>query len=459
MAYQVVICGAGRVGQGIAERLVEERADVTVVDVDANLIEEVTAKYDVRGVVGHASHPSILKRAGAADADMMIAVTYSDEVNLTACQVGSSLFDIQHTIARVRASEYLRDEWSDLFQRKGLSINRLISPEIEVARSILGRIDTPGAFATYSLSHDLVKILGVTLAANCPILNTPISQIRELFPQLPAAVLGVMREGKVFTPADSDQLLEGDSVLWAVDAPNVVDILDILAIKRAETRRVLIVGGGNIGAYLADLLEKRGGLRVRVIERDRARAESVAEKLKRTVVVHGDALQQEILREGGASEAEVVVAVANDDKVNILTSVLARSMGKARTIALVNEQTFSPLRGVLNVDVFVDPRSITVSTILRTMRKGQVYGLHSVLGGRAEVWEAGLLDASPLVGKSLSQVRIPDGVSLGGVIREGRFIAARESLVIGVKDKLIVFALREAVGKAEQFLRKAAEVY
>lgn len=456
---KVIIVGAGRVGFGIARELANDQNNVIVVDTDPALIEQITTDLDVRGIVGNGAHPDVLERAGANDADMIIAVTYGDETNMIACQISHSLFDVPTKIARVRAQSYLDPQWSDLFGPKNMPIDVVISPEAEVAKAILRRLETPGAFDTMPFAGGKVVVLGAAIEETCPIIQTPLRQLTELFPHLKARIVAIRRDGNVFVPVPDDQLVANDEAYIVADAAHVDRTLDILGKTAPKARRVVLVGGGNIGTLLARSLEALPGVRVRLIERDKRRAEAAAEQLRRTVVLHGDGLDPNLLDEAGISDAELVIALTNDDKVNVLTGALAKDRGAQRAVCLVNERTYIGLKQPLGIDIFIDPRSSTISTILQHVRKGRITGLYTVGDGQGEFIEGILLATSPLIGKPLSDAGLGDGVVVASVIRKDRVVLSGPDTVFEVNDRILVFAEREKINRVEKLFRVSIEFY
>lgn len=456
---KVIVCGAGRVGFGIAKELAEERNSVTMIDHQAEHIEKATVNLDVRGIVGHAAHPGVLAEAGASDADMIIAVTQSDEVNMVACQVAHSLFNIPNKIARIRAQGYLDAQWGGLFTSNHIPIDVVISPETEVGHAIIRRLETPGASDTFPFAKGQVRVLSISLHEDCPILATPLGQLTELFPDLQAHVAGVRRDDHVFTADPSDQLLAGDEVYVFVHQDHVDRTLDIFGRSAERARRVVIIGGGNIGVFVAKTLEDRPGLRVRMIEADKAKAQHAADALARTVVLHGDGLDPEIQDEAGSREAELVIALTNDDKVNVLASAMAKRDGARRTIALINDQSYQALKSALGVDVFIDPRSTTVSTILQHVRRGRITGLQFVEDGAAEIIEGVALETSPLVGKTFKDALNGVGAIAGAIVREGQVHIGADSMKIKADDRLVIFSERASVAQVEKFFRVAVEYF
>ena len=449
---RVVICGAGQVGYIIARHLAGEHNNVTVIDQEASLIQRVNDTLDVRGLVGFAAHPDMLEAAGAAEADMVIAVTFADEVNMVACQVAHSLFNVPKKIARVRHQSYLQPIWSDLFSRDHMPIDVIISPEVEVAKAVKRRLEVPGAFDMIPFAGDQVRVIGVHCDQDCPIIDTPLRQLTELFPDLNIVVVGIRRGDRMIVPTGDDQMLAGDEVYFIADTRHVTRALATFGHEEREARRIIIVGGGNIGLALARSLEDDDpSLRIKIIELNKERAETAADALNRTVVIHGDALDADILAEANVEATETIVAVADDDEVNILTSLLAKRYGCKRAVTLVNNASYIPLITSLGIiDAAVNPRATTVSTILQHVRRGRIRGVHSLEDGAAEVIEAEALETSPLVGKPLKDVQIPTGMIVGAVVRDGTPIIPRGDTVINVGDRVVMFVLAETVRKVEK---------
>ena len=311
---KVIICGAGQVGWQIARHLSGEKNDVTVVDVNADLVRRATETLDVQGVVGFASHPEVLARAGARDADMIIAATHSDEVNMVCCQIAQSAFNVTRKIARIRAQEYLDAAYSDLYNTDRLAIDVVISPEREVAEAALQRLAAPATFDTEMFMGGRAQLLGIQLSEDCPVLNTPLRQLNELFPTLRAIVVGVRREGNLFAPDPGDQLLPEDQIYVFTNTEDVNRCLEIFGKKNQKQERVVIIGGGNVGLGVARALETRTErTRAKIIEKSRPTAERAADALERTIVLHGDGMDMDLLMEASVDRADAVLAVTDDD--------------------------------------------------------------------------------------------------------------------------------------------------
>lgn len=456
---RIVICGAGQVGFGIAERLAQEGHEISVVDTSQRLVGVIRDTLDVRGVVGHGSHPDVLANAGAADADMLIAVTQADEVNMTACQVAHTLFDVPTKIARVRAQSYLAPHYQHLFQRDQLPIDVVISPEIEVGEMVMRRLALPGAVETVRFADDTVVVVGILCAEDCPVIDTPLRQLTELFPDLGAVVVGVFRDGRLFVPRSDDSLLAGDLVYVVAERTQVRRTLVIFGHEEPKANRVVIAGGGNIGLYVAEQLEAREPTtKLKIIERNRERAIAIADRLKRTVILNGSSLDQDILREADIEDADTLVALTNDDQANIIACVMAKTLGCTRNLSLINNASYPAFAHALGIDAYVNPRAVTISRVLRHVRRGRIESVHSLQNGAAEVIEAEALETSTLVGKPLKVINLP-GVRVGAVYRDGRAITPTADTRIMPHDRVIMFALRERVHEVEQMFRVSLEFF
>lgn len=457
---KVIVCGAGQVGSNIARYLASEGNNVTVIDQSAELIQKISDTLDVQAMVGFASHPNVLEQAGAADADMIIAVTLADEVNMVACQVANSLFNVPTKIARVRHQSYLQPIWADLFSRDHLPIDVIISPEIEVARAVARRLQVPGAFDMIPLADGKVRVVGVVCTESCPIINTPLRQLTGLFPDLNIEVVAIVRNEKPIIPSGDDQMLAGDEVYFVADTNHVGRAMAAFGHEEPEARRVIIIGGGNIGLCLAEEIEeKHAQVSARIIEVDRKRAQHVAQRLSRTMVLHGDGLDPDILEEANVRASETVVAVTNNDEGNILASLLAKRYGCERAITLINKTTYQPLVHPLGIDAVVSPRSITVSSILQHVRRGRIKAVHSLREGFAEVIEAEALETSALVNQPLRDIRLPAGVIVGAIVRGSEVIIPRPSTVVKPNDRVIILAEVGQVKKVEKMFAVRLEFF
>ena len=457
---KIVVCGAGQVGFNIARHLSMEGNDVIVIDTSPDLIRRINDNLDAQGVVGHASRPDVLDRAGISDADMIIAVTHTDEVNMVACQVAHSLFEVPTKIARVREQSYLDPAWSNLFSRDHLPIDVIISPEVEVAHAIIRRLQVPGSFEMIPLADDKVRLIGVRCDVHCPLINTPIKQLTQLFPDLSIVIVGLMRQDEPVRLTGEDELLVGDDVYFVVETGHVSRAMSAFGYDEPEARRLLICGGGNVALLLAQEIEAgEAGITVKIIEGDAERAATVASLLSGTVVLHGDVLDPEILEEAGVSSTDTVVTVTHDDETNILASLLAKRHGARRAITLLNKGTYEPLIAVLGIDVVVSPRNITASTILQHVRRGRIHAVHTLRDGFGELIEAEALETSSLVGQPLRDIDLPSGVMIGAIVRRGQVISPRGNTVVEHKDRVVLFATSDAVRKVEKLFSVRLEYF
>ncbi|MEO1911520.1 MAG: Trk system potassium transporter TrkA [Paracoccus sp. (in: a-proteobacteria)] len=457
---KIIICGAGQVGWQIARHLSGERNDVTVIDNNPELIRRATDALDVQGVTGFASHPDVLDRAGARDADLIIAATHSDEVNMVTCQVAHSVFQVPRKIARLRSGAYLDAIYSDLYRTEHLPIDVVISPEREVALAALQRLSAPSTFDVETFMDGKIHMLGIDLEPDCPALNTPLRQLTELFSSLRAIVAGVRRDGRLFAPEAGDQLFAGDQIYVFSHVDDVPRTLDIFGKPPQKQERVTIIGAGNVGLAVAQTLENRADrIRAKLIERDRARAEFAADRLERTIVLNGDGLSAELLDEAGVPQADAVLAVTDDDKTNILASVRAKQAGAKMAIALINDPTLVPLMGALDIDAYINPRATTVSTILRHIRHGRVRDIYSIGDAEAEVMEAQVLSTSPMSGRAIRDIEFPEGALLGAVRKGDKVIKPLADTRIEEGDIVLIFALTKDVHEVERLLQVSIDFF
>ncbi len=467
---RVIICGAGRVGQGIAERLSVDH-DVTMIDENADLLDRVGTRLDVRTVTGHAAHPEVLAEAGAQNTEMIIAVTQMDEVNMVTCQVAHSLFKVTTKIARIRSQAYTSPVYSNLFTRDNLPIDMHISPESEVSESILQGLKTPGAFLSAELGiidgkkRGLVRLLGVTIGdKSSAMAEQRLEEMHALLPESGARIVGIGRDKRLFAPKPDLKMMVGDRVYWIIPSERVHHLFEILNLAEDISRHVVIVGGGHIGLNVAKQLEaptqkgsKKNNVRVRLIEKDSNKADKAAESLERAIVLHGDGLNPSILQEAGVSDADLVVGLTNDDKTNLLLGALSKNIGAKKVISLVNEPDLANLKDNVGIDVLIDPRSITVSKILLKLRQGRLANLKTLENGAAEVVEGVVKETAPLVGMSLAHGELPEGITAGALIRDGVPIDLSER--VKVQDTVILFAEKEMSRKVDLLFRVKPEYY
>ncbi len=451
---KVIICGAGQVGWQIARHLSSENNDVTVVDNNPELIARATDTLDVSGVTGFASYPNILEQAGAKDADMIIAATFSDEVNMVTCQIAHSVFSIPRKIARLRAQSYLDVIYSDLYQRDHLPIDVVISPEQEVADAAVQQLASPATFETEPFFGGGVHLIGITVGENCAVLATQLRQLSELFSTLRAIIVGIRRAGVLFVPKADDELIDGDQIYVCTHNQDLSRTLEIFGKKAKKQERVIIVGGGNVGLRVAQALENgQTRMRAKVIERNRACAENAADVLERTVVLHGDGLDMDLMEEANLQSTDALLAVTDDDKTNLLACARAKAAGCPMVVALINDPSLTTLKETLGIDVFINPRATTVSSILRHIRHGRVRSVYSVGDAEAEVIEAQVMSTSPIAGKRIRDIDFPAGTLIGSIKKGEDILRPSGNTKIEEADLVVIFALSDVIPEVERLFQ------
>ncbi|MFC0340258.1 Trk system potassium transporter TrkA [Paracoccus niistensis] len=454
---RIIICGAGQVGWQIARQLSGEGHDVALIDRDERLIQQANDALDVQGIVGHASHPEVLDRAGAADCDLLIAATASDEVNIVACEIAAALFSVPRRIARLRAQAYIRPEYADLYQAQNLSIDVVISPEQEVAAAALSRLDAPTTFDTETFMDGRVRMLAMALTDSCPILNTPLRHLDQTFFGLRAVVVGLRRGGRFFAPEPNDQLHAGDRAYVVTPEEDVARTLDIFGLPGRPICRVVVIGCGNIGGAVSRSLDRAPEVTLRIIEGDLGRAEAAAERLRRSVVLHGDGMSPDLMAEAGVPQADAVLTLTADDHVNILAAIRARQAGAGMVVALINDPSLLPLASSLGIDAQISPRAVTVSSILRHIRRGRVRDVYSLGDAEAELIEAQVLPGSALAGQAVRDLKLPRGALIAAVEKAGAILKPRPDTRLEPGDLVLIFALAGDIHEVERLLQVSAD--
>jgi trk system potassium uptake protein TrkA len=457
---RVIICGAGQVGYSIASYLTNEENDVTVVDHKPELISQINEDLDVNGIVGHASNPDILNAANANDADMIIAVTQSDEVNMVACQIGHSLFGIPKKIARIRDQSYLQPAWSNLFSRAHMPIDVIISPEVVIAQEIYKRLSIPGTTHVSELAGGRLYLLGIICGEECPLIDTPLHQISNLFPDLSFRIVAILRKSKPVWPDKNEQLHIGDEAFFIVDKKHLKRSMAAFGHEEKEARRVVIAGGGAVGYGLATLLKKKSpSTQFKIIERNVVRSRFLSERMENTIILNGSSLDKEILEEASISNVDTYVAVTNDDESNILGSLLAKQYGCSRVITLVNNNVYSPLVGPLGIDTMVSPRLMIVATIMQHVRRGRIKGLHNLRDGFVEVIEAEISESSKIVNTPVGELKLPGKVMVAAIIRDDEMIMPKPEQQIRADDHVIVVSPREQAHNVEKMFSVQVDLF
>ena len=450
----IIICGAGMVGFSISKQLQAQGHSVTVIDQSSEDIKKINDTQDVKGIVGRATLPSVLENAGAKDADMIIAVTRNDETNMIVCQLASSLFNISKKIARIRSQEFLDGKWSKLYSKSNIPIDVIISPEREVAKSLYRKLEAPGALDNVPFVKDKVKLLEILIEKKCPIANMPLKDLTKKFPEFKAYIFGAERKESFVFFKKNDQMKVGDKVYAVVSTEQINKLLSVFGHDEKVAQKILIIGGGNIGLHLAKLLETTEGLRTKIIEKSKTRAEQIAGELSSSIVICGDALDEKILKEANIEEIETVFALTDDDEDNIMACVLAEKYTPSkRTIAIINKHNYNLLQESLKIDDLVDPRMTTVSTIMKHVHMGTIDTVYSLLDGKYEFLEAKILESSDLVSKSIRDSNLPDEVRIGAIVRKNKVMMPKSNFVFEKDDIVVVLSKREQLKEVEDIFR------
>jgi len=446
----IIICGAGRVGFSICNQLSKQGHSVTVIDKNGSDIQKINDTQDAKGIVGIATYPSVLEKADAKNADMIIAVTRNDETNMIVCQIAHSLFKIPRKIARIRSKEFLKPIWKGLFTKENLPIDIIISPEFEVAKSLYRKLEAPGAIDNIPFADDLVRLLEIQIDEKCPIVNTALSKLSDIFSDLDANVLGVLRNDKFLILKKSDKLIKEDKAYILTNSKQVDRTLSIFGKDEKFAKTILIIGAGNIGLDLAKILEENeNSPRIKIIEKNSERAEFIANELNEAIVIKGDGLDENLLKEINIEEIDTVLSLTDDDEVNIMSALLSKKKGVKRTISIANSSNYALLQSSLKLDDIVDPRMTTVSTILKHVHKGKIESVYTLDNGDYEVIEAKILESSELLNISLNKANIPDGIKIGLIVRDKVVLVPKKDTVFSLNDKVILLSSRENLPKVE----------
>ena len=457
----IIICGAGRVGFTIAKILSEQGHSITIIDQSSEDIQKIDDLLDVKSIVGKGTYPSILEKANASEADMIIAVTRNDEINMLICQIAFSIFNVQKKIARIRSQDYLNPKFTRVYNKENLPIDVIISPEIEIAKSIQRKLEAPGALDNVPFADNKIRILEILINDKCPIINIKLNDLTKKFPKLDANITGVVRDDKFIILKKTDKIIKGDKAYVVINASQMKETLVAFGHNEKISNKILIIGGGNIGFNLAKNLEESfDSARVKIIEKNKERAEFIASELNNTIVINGDALDEEVLMEANLEEVQTVLALTNDDEDNLMVSVLVEKftndksdINEKRTMALINKPNYALLQSSLKIDDFIDPRMNTVSSILKHVHKGTVENAYSILNGEYEVIEAEIIESSELVNKELKNANLPDEIRIGAVLREKEVIIPRSNFVFKKEDIIVLLAKKDFLHVVENMFR------
>ena len=453
---KVLIVGAGEVGFHIASHLARENKDVVVVDKDPGAIRHVSDNIDVQVINGSGSSPVILQEAGIKEAEILLAVTDSDETNLGACLVADLISPSTKKLARIRHADY--DEYHDVFREHAPHIDTIINPEIEVVKTIQQLINVPGAVEVGEFADGRLVFVGINLDDSARLSGVRLSDIYSQTGKKSPLIAAVVREEELIIPRGKHRLKAGDLIYFISGKDSLMESLSIFDKQQEPLNRVMIVGGGSIGFRLASLLEE-DAVHTKIIEKNPDRCSALAENLNKAVVLHGDGSDQELLREENVQDMDVVVTLTDDEETNILTSLLAKRMGVSKIITKISKFSYFPLMSMIGLEQVVSPRLSAINTILQHIRKGKVLAAKSIKDEQAEVMEAVALETSDIVGKPLKEIAIPRGALVTGIMREDRIIIPTGESVIAPDDRIIIFAKKEAIPQVEKILAVKLEYF
>ena len=451
----IIICGAGRVGYTIAKLLSEQNHSITVIDQSSDDIQKINDSLDVKSIVGKATYPSVLEKANAKEADMIIAVTKNDEINMLICQIAYSVFNISKKIARIRSQNYLDPKFSKIYNKENLPIDVIISPEIEIAKSLLRKLEAPGALDNVTFAQDKIRLLEIFINENCPLIDIPLNEITKKFPKLKANILGVIRNEKFIILKKNDIIKKKDKAYVIINSVQMALTLAAFGHDEKVSSKILIIGGGNIGFNLAKNIEESfDSARIKIIEKNKERAEFIANELNNSIIINGDALDEDVLAEANLDEVETVLALTNDDENNLMVSVLVEKFSKdKRTMALINKPNYALLQSSLKIDDLIDPRMNTVSSILKHVHKGTIQTAYTLLNGEYEVIEAEIIESSELINKKLKEADLPDEIRIGAILRNEEIIIPRSNFVFNEDDVVVFLVKRDQISLVENLFR------
>ncbi len=457
----IIICGAGRVGFTIAKLLSEQGHSITVIDQSSEDIQKINDSLDVKAIVGKATYPSILEKANAAETDMIIAVTRNDEINMLICQIAFSIFNIQKKIARIRSQDYLNPRFTRVYNKENLPIDVIISPEIEISKSIQRKLEAPGALDSVPFADNKIRLLEIFIKQDCKSIGIKFNELTNKYPKLEANIIGINRDNKFFIPKKTDSVKRDDKIYVIINSSQMSETLEAFGHEEKISKKILIIGGGNIGFNLAKNIEETlETVRVKIVEKNKERAEFLANQLNDAIVINGDGLDEEVLAEANLEEAETVLALTNDDEDNLMVSVLVEKFAKdqkdiddKRTMALINKPNYSLLQSSLKIDDLIDPRMTTVSSILKHIHKGTIENAYTLSDGEYEVIEAEIIETSELINKEIRNSNLPDELRIGAVLRDKKIIIPRSNFVFKKDDRVVFIVKKDSISFVENIFR------
>ena len=451
---KIIIVGAGQVGATLAENLAQEYNDITMIDINGSVLQALQDRLDIRTVVGTGCHPDVLVNAGIEDADMIVAVTSSDELNIVACQVAYSLFHTPSKIARVRAHNYTNPKYKDaLFNDKHMPVDVMITPEQVVTDYISRLIEQPGALQVLDFANGVLQLVGLRAVANSPLVGQELRTLKEHMPNIDARVAAIYRKDRALFPEGDTVIEDGDEVFFIAAKKNIRSVMSELRRIEKPYHRLVIAGGGNIGYRLSKALEEN--YNIKIIEFSEERGKFLAEKLNKAVVLNGSATDQELLLDENIDKTDVFLALTNDDETNIMSSLLAKRLGAKKVMTLINNPVYADLIQGGEIDVAISPQQATNSSLLAHVRKGDTERVHSLRRGAAEALEIvvhGDEKSSKVVGRAIEDIKSPPGATLAALVRDGEVVIAHHDTVIESGDHVIVFVVDKENTKAVEKL-------
>ncbi len=457
----IIICGAGRVGFTIAKLLSEQGHSITVIDQSSEDIQKINDSLDVKAIVGKATYPSILEKANATETDMIIAVTRNDEINMLICQIAFSIFKIPKKIARIRSQDYLNPKFSRVYNKENLPIDVIISPELEIAKSIQRKLEAPGALDSVPFADNKIRLLEIFIKENCKSIDIKLNELTKKYTNLEANIIGINRDDKFFIPKKTDSVKKDDKIYVVINSSQMSETLEAFGHSEKISKKILIIGGGNIGYNLAKNIEETlDTVRVKIVEKDKVRAEYLANELNDTIIINGNGLDEETLIEANLDEAETVLALTNDDEDNLMVSVLVekftrdqKKIDDKRTMALINKPNYSLLQSSLKIDDLIDPRMNTVSSILKHVHKGTIENAYTISNGEYEVIDAEIIETSELINKDLKNSNLPEEIRIGAILREKKVIIPSSNFIFKKDDRVVFLAKKDSISFVENIFR------
>ena len=457
----IIICGAGRVGFTIAKLLSEQGHSITVIDQSSEDIQKINDSLDVKAIVGKATYPSILEKANASETDMIIAVTRNDEINMLICQIAFSIFNIPKKIARIRSQDYLNPKFTKVYNKENLPIDVIISPEIEIAKSIQRKLEAPGSLDSVPFADNKIRLLEILIKDDCKSKDIKFNELTKKYPKLEANIIGINRKDKFFIPKKTDEVNVDDKIYVIINSSQMSETLEAFSHEEKISKKILIIGGGNIGFNLAKNLEETlDTVRVKIVEKNKERAEYLANELNDAIVINGDGLDEEVLAEANLDEVETVLALTNDDEDNLMVSVLVEKFAKdqkkiddKRTMALINKPNYSLLQSSLKIDDLIDPRMTTVSSILKHIHKGTIENAYTISNGEYEVIEAEIIETSELINKELKNSNLPEELRIGAVLRDQKIIIPNSNFIFKNDDRVVFIVKKDSIPYVENIFR------